>query len=74
MGGNYKDFMVMHVIWINVVNGVGKHGDFLKSFGAAFTRADSDNKGILAGPSRALIVKYDLNQPQYLVEDGKVTQ
>lgn len=68
-----RDFMVMNTIWINVQNGVGKHGDFLKSFGAAYTRADMANKGTLAGASRALIVKYDLSKPEYLLEGDSIT-
>jgi hypothetical protein len=61
-----------NIIWVNVLNGVGKHGDFLKSFAQAFTRADSDNKLILLIASTTLILKYHLSEPQYLVQDGRV--
>lgn len=61
---------VMKRIWLNVVNGVGKHGDFLKTFGLAYNRADADNAVKMYSASIALIEKYKLNEGEYLKESG----
>jgi len=60
----------MRCVWLNVTNGVGAHGDFLKTFGLAYVRADEDNKIKLYSASIALIEKYDLNKGEYLKQSG----
>lgn len=47
-------------IWKDVANGVGNHGDFLRSFAEAMIRADDENYAILSVPSLMLIKKYKL--------------
>lgn len=61
---------IMQRIWLNVSNGVGKHGDFLKTFALAYVRADEDNKVKLYSASIAFIEKYKFNEGEYLKEDG----
>lgn len=53
-------------IWINVVNGVGENGNFLRCFGAAFASADNSNKQVLLRASAFLIANYHLDTPEYL--------
>lgn len=59
-----------NTIWINVANGVGEHGSFLRRFGAAFQSADYRNKRLLESCSLHLIGAYILDGPEYLKEGG----
>jgi hypothetical protein len=52
-------------IWINVMNGVGDHGSFLRRFGAAFTAADYVNKRLLEKCSLNFIDRYHLDGDKY---------
>jgi hypothetical protein len=47
-------------IWIEVASGRGRHGDFLKSFGDAYSRADYGNIAILHDAAVKLVLKYGL--------------
>lgn len=55
-------------IWRNVLNGIGEHGGFLRSFGEAFVRADLFNKALLNYASLRLIQTYALSGPEYREE------
>jgi hypothetical protein len=52
---------VRHV-WIEIANGRGAHGSFLRSFAEAMLRADDANWELLRGPSNSLIWKYELDK------------
>ena len=54
------------VIMVNVLNGVGGHGDFLTSLALSWQKADFSNKLILCGAYLKIIYKYELNEPKYL--------
>jgi hypothetical protein len=56
----------VRTIWLNVANGVGDHGSFLRAFGRAVGAADHANFKGLAASSLYFIEKYDLNQEVYL--------
>lgn len=43
-----------------VVNDVGHHGDFLKSFAGAYLRADVDNRFLMKPAALVFVVKYNL--------------
>jgi len=49
-------------IFKEIVNDVGGHGDFLKSFSLAFLRADHENQILLKPSALALVEKYDLQK------------
>lgn len=59
-----------NTVWLNVANGVGQHGEFLKAFARAFIAADFANKWLLEFPSENFIKKYKLGGPEYLREEG----
>jgi hypothetical protein len=52
---------MLHV-WVEIADGRGHHGAFLRSFADAYTRADPDNVSLLWEASSQLIEKYELKK------------
>jgi hypothetical protein len=50
----------LRYIWVEVHNGRGNHGDFLRAFASAYVRADPPNEYILRPAAEALVAKYNL--------------
>jgi len=57
----------LHYIMVEVANGRGNHGDFLRSFADAMVRADAGNLSILREAAWKLVDKYGLEK--YLQPD-----
>lgn len=55
------DAQLLH-IWVEVSIGRGRHGDFLRSFAEAMSRADEANFSLLRPVSLMLVEKYDLRR------------
>jgi hypothetical protein len=49
-------------IWTEIAKGRNYHGDFLKSFAAAYIRADDQNLQLIHSAALALVVKYQLTK------------
>jgi hypothetical protein len=49
-------------IFVEIMNGRGNHGSFLRSFATAVAFADADNFSILRPVAHALVVKYNLRR------------
>lgn len=54
--------MVLERICVNIVDDVGQHGDFLKTFCRAWLRADPENRELLTPAAVALVNKYKLTK------------
>lgn len=52
-------------IMINIHNGVGNHGSFVKSIADAYIKADFENRVLLDTVMDQIIIKYNLNQEIY---------
>ena len=59
----------LEYIFKEIIDDRGGHGDFLKSFAAAFIRADAENKELMMPSALALVVKYGL--AKYLPDAGE---
>jgi hypothetical protein len=77
---NYYSLDEIHHIFVEVVDGRGRHGDFLKKYAAAFLQADDENALLLKVSALMLIKKYHLDayldnyQPEKLGEDAWIRQ
>lgn len=58
----------IRTIFINVMNGFGRHGSFLVAYATAVIYADGANFALLRETSIRIIEKYNLNRAEYLVE------
>jgi hypothetical protein len=47
-------------IFVEIFNGRGNHGSFLRAFAEAFLLADMDNWHLMRGSARAIVGKYQL--------------
>lgn len=64
----------IHHIMVEVNNGRGNHGDFLKKFATAYLHADDLNAQILKESAKTLIVKYKLDDYLQPVEEDREKQ
>lgn len=55
----FYDSYIRHV-FVEVAQGRGKHGDFLRTFAEALMRADAENFSLLRATALDMIEKYDL--------------
>lgn len=55
------DDQLLH-IFVEIVQGRGQHGGFLRSFAEAFSNADAENRIILQQAAERLIEKYKLQK------------
>lgn len=56
-----SDSELLH-IYVEVADGRGGHGDFLKSFAQAVMRADHSNFSLLRAPAALIELKYGLRK------------
>ena len=57
----YSDMQLSH-IFIEIMEGRGNHGAFLRAFAETWARADDLNMAILRAAAIALVAKYDLGK------------
>jgi hypothetical protein len=60
-------------IFVEVAQGRGRHGDFLRSFADAYSRADDQNRAILHEAAADLVTKYGLEKYLDTVDSGAAT-
>jgi hypothetical protein len=56
-----NDAELLH-IFVEVALGRGRHGDFLKAFADAVSRADGENFALLRPVAQMIIKKYELDR------------
>lgn len=65
-----SDGEILH-IFVEVMNGRGRHGDFLQSFANAAARADTSNFSLIRPALCSVIEKYDLRKYLDTYEGGE---
>ncbi len=64
----------LHRVFVEVANGRGAHGSFLRAFAEAFLRADSSNAQVLKGAAETLVEKYNLSNYAHSPRDAQGVQ